>query len=129
MVSKRRTTWTDSELDANNKSPDVAGPELEDINQLQVENNFQADKFQVRSTTTIATRAVDVGRIATNTSPTRWSRAVTVSRMPSSFVSLDFEAIRQGFLEGGVKSTDGNSTNSMSSRLLKLQHLISNDIH
>ena len=107
----------------------VAGPELEDINQLQVENNFQADKFQVRSTTTIATRAVDVGRIATNTSPTRRSRAVTVSRMPSSFVSLNFEAIRQGFLEGGVKSTDGNSTNSMSSRLLKLQHLISSDIH
>ena len=44
----------------------VAGPELEDINQLQVENDFQADKFQVHSTTTIATRAVDVGRIATD---------------------------------------------------------------
>lgn len=103
--------------DTNNKSPDIADPELEDINRL--ENDVAADNF--RSTTTIATRAVTVvdvgrpGRVANRSlTQSRAAATVTVSRMPSSFVTLDFEAIRRGFLEGGVKSTDGNSINSMS---------------
>jgi hypothetical protein len=77
----------------------------------------QADKF--RLTTTIATR----GREPADTSLNLRSRlaqsgAATVSRMHSRpFVplGLDFKAIQQGFLEGGVKSTDGNLTSSASS--------------
>jgi hypothetical protein len=105
--------------DTNNKSPDIADPELEDINRL--ENDVAADNFRSTTTIQVATRAVttvDVGRpgrvASNNTSQSRAAATVTVSRMPSSFVTLDFEAIRQGFLEGGVKSTDGNSINSMS---------------
>jgi hypothetical protein len=81
---------------------EAAGPLAGDIN--------EADKF--RSTTTIATR----GRVAdTSLKSSLAQAAATVSRMHKPFVPLDFEAIRQGFLEGGVKSTDGNSKSSTSS--------------
>lgn len=105
--------------DTNNKSPDIADPELKDINRL--ENDVAADNFRSTTTIQVATRAVttvDVGRpgrVANRSlTQSRAAATVTVSRMPSSFVTLDFEAIRRGFLEGGVKSTDGNSINSMS---------------
>lgn len=100
-----------------------AGPELE------------ADKF--RSTTTIATRVVgpQAGLVAqpdseANTShgprPTfklslpvaRAAATLAVSRVPrppSNFVPLNFEVIRQGFLEGGVKSTGNSGSTSSTS--------------
>ena len=72
---------------------------------------YQADNL-LRSTTTIATR----GRIADTSLKSSLARAAaTVAKIHKPFVPLDLEAIRQGFLEGGVKSTDGNSTSSMSS--------------
>jgi hypothetical protein len=69
---------------------------------------------KLRSTTTIATR----GRVADSNLKLSLARQVqvasTVSKMHKPFIPLDFEAIRQGFLIGGVKSTDGNSTSSTS---------------
>ena len=69
-----------------------------------------------RSTTTIATR----GRVADSDLKLPFVRQVQVASTVSNrpYIPIDFEAIRQGFLKGGVKSTDGKSTSSTS---LKLQ--------
>ena len=78
---------------------------------------------KLRSTTTVATR----GRVADSNLKLPLARHVqvastsTVSTMSKPFtLPIDFESIRKGFLEGGVKSTDGKSTSSTSH---KLQHL------
>lgn len=69
---------------------------------------------KLRSTTSIATR----GRVADTNLKSSLAHqiqgAATVSKIHKPFIALDFEAIRQGFLEGGVKSTDGNSTSGTS---------------
>ena len=76
--------------------------------------DFSNEVDKIRSTTTIATR----GRVADPN--LKWSLArqvqvaATVSKMHKPFIPLDFEAMRQGFLEGGVKSTDRSSTSSTS---------------
>lgn len=88
-----------------------AGDDLEDSGSEGFFN--KVDKL--RSTTTIATRAR--GRVARQVQV-----ASTVSKTHTkAFIPVDFQAIRQGFLEGGVKSTDRTSTSSTSP---KLQHLI-----
>ena len=40
--------------------------------------------------------------------------AATVSKMHKPFIPLNFKAIRQGYLEGGLNSTDRNLTSSTS---------------
>ena len=96
--------------------------------QKNADNNDQEERGhtgdKLRSTTTVATR----GRVADSNLKLPLARQVqvastsTVSTMRKPFtIPIDFESIRKGFLEGGVKSTDGKSTSSTSH---KLQHLI-----
>jgi hypothetical protein len=120
--SLRRVSTKQGEClnDANNKSPDVeersrasAGDDSEAAGPLAGEISNQADKF--RSTTTIATRGRVLADTSLKSSLAQLGATATVSRMHKPFAPLNFEAIRQGFLEGGVKSTDGISTSSTSS--------------
>jgi hypothetical protein len=96
---------------AGNEDPDSAEEttqrsDVGDRDGPEAVNN--REKF--RSTTTIATR----GRIADTNSGLRLALAATVSKVHQPFIPFNLKAIRQGFLEGGVKLTDGTSTTSKS---------------
>ena len=76
-------------------------------------DNNRAEKL-LCSTTTIVTRGRTIADTSLKSSLAQ--AAATVTKIHKLFVLLDLEAIQQGFLEGGVRSTDGNSTSgSMSS--------------
>ena len=113
----------DSDRDSNHREGpnDAEDKDLPERRYAGDDDIGSENVIKFRSTTTIATR----GRGADSNLKLPLDRQVpvasTVSKMHKPFISIDFEAIRQGFLEGGVKSTDGKSTSSTS---LKIQDLI-----
>ena len=104
----------DGPNNTDNKDPEATEERSHARDELSDSEDHFNKEDQLRSTTTIATR----GRVADAnlklSLACQVQVAATVSKLHKPFIPLDFEAIRQGFLEGGVKSTDGNSTSSTS---------------
>jgi len=108
-VNNNEDTGSINEV-ANNEDPDAID-ERSDVGDRDWDGGPEGanNREKFRLTTTIATR----GRVAATNSGLKLAHAATVSKVHKPFIPLDFEAIRLGFLEGGVKSTDGKSTTSM----------------